>query len=350
MQEQAHFAAILEGMIEGVLVTNERGEILLANPALKSILRLETDCVGKTILECLRNKTIHEAIQKTLKEKQTVEEEVSLLRGTEEIHLILHTAPWGQPPRGNGSVTVFYDITRIRKLEQTRREFVANVSHEIKTPLTNILGYAETLRRGALEDKETSLSFVQKIENNAVQLKNLVEDILRLSAIESGRLEMNIVPLNLEEEITAVLDDFENKLLAKKIAVEKEIPRDFQLQGDRSALRQILNNLVDNAIKYTGEAGKITIRATTEDRSYKVAISDTGIGISEKDLPHVFERFYRVDKARSRQVGGTGLGLAIVKHLVQAHGGEVGVESDPGKGSCFTLVFPLRHQDVTWPS
>jgi two-component system phosphate regulon sensor histidine kinase PhoR len=341
-QDRNRLAAILDGMVEGVLVTNEGGAIELVNPALSEILCLEEGCEGKTILECLRNKSIHEALEAALREGAPQECEISFLaRSGEEKILFVHTAPLKREGRSQGTVSVFYDVTRIRSLENMRKEFVANVSHELKTPLTNILGYAETLRGGAIQDAEASARFVEKIENNALQLKNLVEDILKVSEIESGRLEMNPVDSQLENTVRAIQAEFEEQLKSKKLNFEIKIPTGLAVRADPSALRQILMNLIDNAVKYTPEGGRVTVSAEREGPFCKVTVADTGIGIAEKDLPHVFERFYRADKARSRQMGGTGLGLSIVKHFVQAHGGEVGATSEVGKGSQFFFTLPL---------
>lgn len=228
-----------------------------------------------------------------------------------------------------------------RKLEEMRREFVANVSHELKTPLTSILGYAETLRRGAMDDREAAARFLEKIENNAIQLKNLVGDILKLSEIESERLEMRPEPLLLREVAAEIIDRSQQSLEAKEIQCLNRIPSDLQVQADPGAIRQILGNLVDNAVKYNRSGGVITLESEVLGGVCRVTVRDTGIGIPEKDLPRVFERFYRADKAHSRQMGGTGLGLSIVKHLVQAHGGEMRVKSEIGKGSEFSFTVPL---------
>ena len=232
-------------------------------------------------------------------------------------------------------------VTDLRRLENVRKEFVANVSHELKTPLTCIRGYAETLRTGALDDHEAAARFVEKIESNAGQLQNLVEDILKLSEIESGRQEMARVPVDLRRAVETVLEGVAEALKNKKLFCDNNISEGTLASGDPQAFRQILGNLIDNAVKYTPEGGRIMVSSEALGSFLRVTVADTGIGISEKDLPRVFERFYRADKARSRQMGGTGLGLAIVKHLVQAQGGEVGVKSEVGKGSEFWFTVPL---------
>ena len=227
----------------------------------------------------------------------------------------------------------------VQRLENVRREFVANVSHEFKTPLTVIRGYAETLRRSGLEDRDMAERFLKKIEGNAMHLQRLVEDILELSAIESGRREIKPAPVALADFVESLRQDRETSLREKKMSCDIRIPNEFSVRAEPYALKQIFGNLIDNAMTYTPEGGAITISAEQCDHHYKITIADTGIGIPEKHLPHIFERFYRVDKARSRAMGGTGLGLAIVKHLVQAHGGDVGVTSQLGKGSQFFFTI-----------
>lgn len=339
-RDKNRLQTILDTMTEGVLVTNEKGEVERFNPSLPKILRLQSISPGETILASIRHPEIFEILKKVLT-TQTPEEGEVLLPGDPPRHLTVQITPLREGEKTVGAVTVFSDVTRLRQLEGMRREFVANVSHEIKTPLTNILGYAETLRTGALQDPESSGRFVEKIEKNASQLKSLVEDILKLSAIESGRLEIEPVCVNLNDAIQETVADFESLIAGKKMAFRSDSPRDLKIFVDPSQFRQILGNLVDNAIKYTPAGGAISLAARPVGPVCQIDVSDTGIGIPAKDLPHLFERFYRVDKGRSREMGGTGLGLAIVKHLVQAQGGEVSVQSEVGRGSIFSFTLPL---------
>jgi two-component system phosphate regulon sensor histidine kinase PhoR len=335
-RERNQLATILDGMVEGVLVTDPKGRIVLVNPALTGMLGLVGDCVGRTVLECLRNAAVNDAVEKALSEKALQEQEIEIFIGGEERSVVVHSAPLTA-----GSVSVFYDVTNVRRLENVRKEFVANVSHELKTPLTCIRGYAETLRTGALSDGDAARRFVEKIETNAGQLQNLVEDILKLSQIESGRLEIATAPTALGPVIGSLCDEFSDLAESKKISLKKEVAADLTVPVDVQAFRQILGNLVQNAVKYTPESGAVTVSARALGGVCRVSVSDTGIGIPETDISRVFERFYRVDKARSRAMGGTGLGLAIVKHLVQAHGGDVGVKSEVGKGSEFWFTIPI---------
>ncbi len=344
--EKGQLKTILDGMVEGVLVTDQEGRIFLVNPALKAMLALDEDYRGKAVLECVRNGTVHDTIEKVLRTKERLEEEITLFSGpggNEERFVVMDTAPLEFGESGiAGSVAVFYDVTNVRRLENVRKEFVANVSHELKTPLTCIRGYAETLKSGALQDAQAAGRFIDKIESNASQLQNLVEDILRLSAIESGRLEINPQTVALRPVVETLFEAFADIRKTKRITLENRTPGDLKVMADPQAMRQILSNLIENGIKYTQEGGSVTVDARAEDGFHRVSVVDTGIGISERDLPRVFERFYRADKAHSRQMGGTGLGLAIVKHLVQAHGGEVGVSSEVGKGSEFWFTIPAK--------
>jgi len=349
LEDHNQLMTVLQGMIEGVVLIDATGKIVLANPAFYKIFFLEERAEGKTFLECIRNKDIHDAIEKVLLGENAVEHEVLVQLHSEEKYFMIHAASYQKQKKCEGAVVVFHDVTPLRKLENMRREFVANVSHELKTPLTNIRGYAETLLQGALTEMDpvAAKRFLSKIESNALQLQELVEDILKISAIESanesGRLELNLVSVSLKKTVQEILERYEEALQEKKISVSVHIAESCFVKADYKALKQILGNLIENAIQYTPQEGMIILDAKEEGDLCKIFVTDTGIGISEQDIPHLFERFYRVDKARTRSVGGTGLGLSIVKHLVQAHGGDVGVTSELGKGSSFyfTLLSPL---------
>lgn len=338
--ERKQLSAILNGMTEGVLVVNREGELTLFNPSLGKMLHLNASSLGKTLIEIVRHKEIHESIERVLQTGQTDEQDFDILLSGEEKCLSIHTAPLMEEGKISGAVAVFYDTTPLRALEKLRQEFVANVSHELKTPLTAIRGFAETLRLGGLKDEAVAEKFVTRIEENAKQLQRLVEDLLDLSAIESARRELRpeiLSPLTVLQEILA---DDEQALQAKQMTTTLSIPAEMKVFMERAALKQILGNLIDNAIKYSPSGSQITVYAERIGDFCKITVADEGIGIAAKDLPHIFERFYRVDKARSREAGGTGLGLSIVKHLVQAHGGTVGVTSQLSHGSQFFFTVP----------
>jgi two-component system phosphate regulon sensor histidine kinase PhoR len=260
-----------------------------------------------------------------------------------------------QPLPGNpcpGVVLVLHDTTELRRLESLRRDFVANVSHELKTPLSSIKVHAETLRNGAMYDPEVSQKFLARIEEQADRLDHLIKDMLMLARIESDQQPFEIVAVDVAEIVDQCLEDHRRSAEAKRICLSTE-PGEPQIRvnADREGLREILDNLIDNAIKYTPEGGSVTVSwhevagehssFSIQHPSVRIAVRDTGIGIKPQHQARVFERFYRVDKARSRELGGTGLGLAIVKHLAQSFGGKVAIDSEPGKGSTFTVELPL---------
>ena len=340
-RQKERLQTILDGMVEGVLVTNDEARIELMNPAVCTMLGLDVTSLRKNVLECLRHRDLHDSIVRVLHEARSEEKEIELLRGNEKRTIIIQTAPLFEKNYGvSGAVSVFEDVTSFRRLENIRREFVANVSHELKTPLTSICGYAETL----LSDQPSDVSstrFLQKIYHNGLALQKLIDDLLNLARIESGRQPLLKEPIKLYEFCEELHELYVDTLRAQMITFENKISSSLILSADRAALRRILNNLFENALKHTPAEGRIMVSAFQHPKNCIVMIEDTGSGIAYESLPHIFERFYRVDKGRSRDVGGTGLGLAIVKHLMHIHGGEVAVESELGKGTRFSLTFPL---------
>jgi two-component system phosphate regulon sensor histidine kinase PhoR len=240
-----------------------------------------------------------------------------------------------------GAILVFHDLTRLKQLENTRREFVANVSHELRTPLSLIKGFVETLLDGAKNDPELATRFLKTIEKHANRLTYLIEDLLTISRLESGQIVMNLQRVKLCDEIERVREDLQSRTGEKQVTVENQVPATLTAQADVDRLQQVLFNLVENAIKYGRQGGRVTIGGkSTGDKKVQVWVQDDGPGIPAEAKDRIFERFYRVDRARSRESGGTGLGLAIVKHIVQAHGGEVWVKSDLGAGSTFYFTLP----------
>ena len=347
-KEKDYLQTILKGMLEGVLVVDGRGRILMINDALRNLLSLSSDVADKMPLEVIRNAELEGAIRKALQEGESVALELNLNKSggkTVEVNVvgILPSSEWmGQEDEGiRGAIAVFHDITRLKELEKVRQDFVANVSHELRTPLTTIKGYAETLLEGALKE-EVAFRFVQVIKRHTDRLTKIVEDLLMLSKIESKEFQLKIEVISLRDLIDDVIDFIREAAERKKISISRnEILSFLIMEADRNYLEQILTNLLDNAIKYTPEGGKVTISAIEKDqREIQFSIQDNGIGIPTEDLPRIFERFYRVDKGRSQELGGTGLGLSIVKHLVQAHGGRVWVESQLGQGSTFYFTLP----------
>jgi two-component system phosphate regulon sensor histidine kinase PhoR len=245
----------------------------------------------------------------------------------------------GSDGETQGAIGVFFDVTRLEKLERVRQEFLSNVSHELRTPLTSILAFVETLESGALEDRENSLRFLSIIRKNALRMHTLIDDILELSAIEAGNVKVAAKDIKLYPVVCDVVNSLAAKASSRAITVNNEIGPEATVFADARRLEQMLTNLVDNAIKFNREAGTVTIKCENGARS-RILVQDTGDGIPAHHRERLFERFYRIDRARSRELGGTGLGLAIVKHLARAHDGEVGVESKLGEGSVFIIDLP----------
>jgi len=240
----------------------------------------------------------------------------------------------------SGCLVVVHDITEIRRLETVRSDFVANASHELKTPLTSIKGFVETLLEGALDDKENNRNFLKIIWDHAERLDSLVNDLLSLSHLESKEIMLKKTNFNLKQQVEGVISGFSSQLKKKDIELKNELPASISLTADKNRIEQVVTNLIDNAIKFNQEKGFVRIFSEEINGKVKITIEDSGIGIPEKDIPRIFERFYRVDKARSRSLGGTGLGLSIVKHIIEIHGGTVGVESVEGLGSKFWFILP----------
>ncbi|MCF8033067.1 MAG: HAMP domain-containing protein [Desulfarculaceae bacterium] len=333
--------AILRGMVEGVLVTDPQGYVLVANRALKKMLDLESVPVGRLPSEIIRNADLLEALDEVRAGREYVSREFSTL-GDPPSHLEAHVVRMTGDTAGAGLVCVLHDITERKRLEKTRRDFVANVSHELRTPLTAVRGAAETLIDGALDSPQYARHFAELILRQNRRLERLVQDLMELASLESGQSpprRRRIEALELADSVMeAVLDLAE----ARGVELGRSLPREpLVFQADARQVEQAMLNLVDNAIKYTGQGGKVTLSIAVEDREVVLSVSDTGPGIPAEHLPRLFERFYRVDTNRSREMGGTGLGLAIVKHVALVHQGRVDVESVPGQGSTFRLVLPL---------
>jgi two-component system phosphate regulon sensor histidine kinase PhoR len=331
---------VFGGMDQGVIAIGANRNVLLANTAARRMLEISTQAVqGMPLKEVLLDAQLRKAALEVL--RRPVPQRLTLERnGAMQRVLGIHATPMPGNPCP-GVVLVLHDETELRRLELLRQEFVANVSHELKTPLSSIKAYAETLSRGAIHDPQNNLRFVARIEEQADRLHQLILDLLRLARIESGEQTFDIAAVPVAKAIDACLADHHNAAEAKSIRLLCQPPdATTHVRADEEGLRQILDNLVDNAIKYTPAGGTVTVRSSREGRTVKLEVEDSGIGIPRQYQPRVFERFFRVDKARSRELGGTGLGLSIVKHLAQSFGGTVSVQSQPGKGSTFTVELP----------
>lgn len=339
-QRRLELEAAFRDMSEAIVITDGSGVITRINPRARQLMGVKGfDPEGMWLSGMPGGPELSSAALKALTSGQPVhfEFEPSYAPGTV---LSVSSAPVLQDGRVTGCVLTARDITGPRRLENLRKEFVANVSHELKTPLTAIKGSAETLLGGALEDKEHGPEFARSIYEQSVRLEKLVGDLLSLSRSESGREPVEKKPVDLRAMAEGVLKGLAPALAGKKVTASVLMPDGFTVQADRDKLSQILINLVDNAAKYNREGGGLRLRAALEPGFARVTVEDDGPGIPAGHLPHIFERFYRVDKARSRELGGTGLGLSIVKRLVELHGGSVGVESAEGRGSAFWFTLP----------
>jgi two-component system phosphate regulon sensor histidine kinase PhoR len=338
--------AVLAGMAEGVLVVDPGGRLLDLNAAAARLLRLEPDRArGRAILEAIRNLTLQRFVTRTLESEGLVEDQLTLQEETGEQHLQMHGTSLRDPKAGRvGAVIVLNDVTRLRRLEMVRREFVAHVSHELKTPVTAITGCAETLLGPGVDDPSDRARFLDIILRQSSRLASIIEDLLELARIESledqGPVERPCQ--SVRNVLLAAVQACEARAESRCIRLLVDAPDDLSAPLHAALLERAVVNLLDNAIAYSPEGETVRITANQDRDAVLIAVHDRGCGIEAVHLPHLFERFYRVDKSRSRKLGGTGLGLSIVKHIVQLHGGEVTVVSTPGKGSTFTIRLPLH--------
>ncbi len=336
--EKSRLEVILESITEAILVVDRDGRVVLANKALANLFELDLPLEGLLTAEVVRYAAIQEALTECLAEGRSREMEVELT-GAPECHLDMQVAPVLEGNECIGAVAVLYDITRLRQLERMRRDFVANVSHELCTPLTAIKGYAEILSDGAVDDRATARRFTGIIESHADRLTHLLGDLLDLSRLESDQVAVELVPCKLKPLVDTSVGSVSQAAAQKQIAIHCDIPPSVRVICDPKLIEQALINLLDNAVKYTPAGGKVRIGTRPVEGSDRLAIyvEDTGIGIPFEDLGRIFERFYRVDKGRSRSLGGTGLGLSIVRHIAEAHGEQVSVQSKLGAGTTFSF-------------
>jgi len=333
---------ILQSMREGVLVLDHDGRMLLVNPALRGTLGIPADAEGRAALELIRNAELSSILARAQAASGPISGEIETT-GPRARRLLVHAAPL---PVVNGKhqglLTVFVDVTETRRLETLRKDFVANVSHELRTPITAVRSAVDTLRLTLTGDPAASERFVDIIDRNAQRLGSLVEDLLDLSRLESKDYRPEAMPVPLRTVADQALTLLRARIEEKKVDVGNEIDAELPpARADRRAVEQVFTNLLDNAVKYCPAGASVRLRAQKTERGLRVEIADTGPGIEPRHLPRLFERFYRVDSGRSRDMGGTGLGLSIVKHLVETMGGAIGVESTPGRGSTFWFVLPV---------
>jgi two-component system phosphate regulon sensor histidine kinase PhoR len=339
--EKQRLDTILRSMGEGIMVTTPDGVITLVNPAFRKLFSISVEVEGKKLVEISRHPDLLEAFN-DLATPDTTDLVREIFIQSSSSTLFTHWVPLNVDGIRQGVVAVFHDISDLKKAENMRRDFVANVSHELRTPVTIIKGYAETLLDGALEsDPVHAKRFVEIISSHSERLTNLINDILTLSSLETKEAIIELNPIDVSGTIVKACMLLQEQAAQKHIAIINEsvdalLPK---VMADQGRLEQVVVNLLENAIKYTPDSGSIRLFTEDEDTFVKVSVADTGIGIPFKDLPRIFERFYRVDEARTREQGGTGLGLAIAKHIVQLHGGAVSVTSLPGKGSTFSFTL-----------
>ncbi len=335
-KERDLLGGIVRAMHEGLLVLDGNGRIAMVNPALRSMLLLGSDVVGKYPLEVIRHPDFAALLDQSKGSGEPVPVEIELV-AVKPTHLLVQAVRIAET---GGLLIVLVDVTEIRRLERVRTDFVANVSHELRTPITAIRGYAETLRAGALSDPEVAANMVEIIFRQSERLSRLVEDLLELSRLEGKELKLSQQPVLLQEAANRAADAVRPRAESKGIRLTIRVPADLRALADERAVEQVLLNLLDNAVKYMPSSGEVKITARARSGHCEIEVRDNGIGIEAKHLARLFERFYRVDKGRSRDMGGTGLGLAIVKHLVAAMRGDIRVESEPGVGSTFTVILP----------
>jgi two-component system phosphate regulon sensor histidine kinase PhoR len=334
-------AAILDGMLNSVIAVDREQRVLFANPAAGKTLNFQPDqVVGQPLLEVVRSHQLQEIMRQTLQTDQFTQQEF-LWHGKRDYFFAGHATPLPGHPCP-GVVLVLHDMTELKRLEGIRQQFISNVSHELKTPLSSIKAFTETLLDSPLEDTQLAHRFLGRIDEQANRLHELIQDMLSLARIESGQTTMETTDVSLARVIEGCVSEFEDQANAAEVTlVQQTVDPPLQVQAEEEGLQQILRNLLDNAIKYTPPGGHVTIRCQQDNDEAIIEVADTGIGIASQHHDRLFERFYRVDKARSRELGGTGLGLAIVKHLVQAMKGSVNLKSQPGKGSRFLVRLPL---------
>lgn len=334
--------AVVDGMSEGLWITSPDGNVIEHNTALKEMLFSVTELVGRPSSQLINSRELEDAVLRACRENASSRLEVSI-EGLLPRVLAVQVSPLGRELAG--SAAVFQDVTELQRLEKVRKDFVANVSHELRTPITAIRGYAETLKSGALADATAAPKMVDIIYRQSERLSELVEDLLELSRIDAKQIQLTPRPVDVSQAAQRASETIRPKASAKAIGVEIAVPPGLSAQADERAIEQVLLNLLDNAVKYTQSGGKVRVTAVPKNGEIEIAVKDTGAGIEAKHLPRIFERFYRVDKGRSRDMGGTGLGLSIVKNLVGLMRGDVRVESRPGEGSTFFVELPAAHPE-----
>ncbi|MBI3320060.1 MAG: PAS domain-containing protein [Candidatus Omnitrophica bacterium] len=341
--ERNQVTAIMGSMAEGVIAVDAQERVVLMNPAAALLLGVTAhEVIGQPLFELIRQHDIQELLHGVMQDRQRRTVTVTLFHPAERM-IRVHGVPCQERgSTGPCAVLVIQDITEHTRYEELRKEFVANVSHELKSPLTSIRSLTETLLGGALDDLSHNRRFVQLIDDDATRLTRLIDDLLALSRLESQAVPLTRSTVPLHALVESVVDSLRRAIDERHLTVANRLPQGLSIHGDSDWLRQVFLNLIGNAIKYNREGGEIAVSSVSDASWLTVTVADTGVGIAAEHLPRVFERFYRVDKARSRDLGGTGLGLSIVKHVIEAHGGTVSVTSQVNQGSAFSFTLPLH--------
>jgi two-component system phosphate regulon sensor histidine kinase PhoR len=341
-EQSLRTSALFDRMVEGLIVVDGGGRIRLANRAAEVLFGFDGRAPGKSILEATRHHEVAALVARLDREAEVLGHELRIDFSAGPRFLQVNAlALRDGSGASDGAILVFHDLTRLRQLEGVRQEFVANVSHELRTPLSLIKSATETLLDGAKDDAAALSRFLKIIDKHANRLALLIDDLLLLSTLDSGGLRLNRQPLPFKSTVQDAMDDLQPRALARDVSLVNMVPGTLVVLADSDRIRQVVSNLIDNAIKYGKAGGTTTVAGTSlPDGKIEIRVTDDGPGIPKDSQERIFERFYRVDKARSREQGGTGLGLAIVKHVVQAHGGEVRIESEPGSGCSFVITLP----------
>jgi two-component system, OmpR family, phosphate regulon sensor histidine kinase PhoR len=337
--------AVFGAMLDGLVVVDDRRRVRMMNREFRRMFGLEKTEPGEPLLEVIRHASVDRLVLEAIRVQEARRESIQMSRGPSEgREMEVSAVPLGEKSAPTeGAVILFHDVTQLRQVEEIRRDFVANVSHELRTPLSIFRGYLETLLDDPHQPPGELLRILEVMERHSDRLYALVEDVLSLARLESPAAELDLSEISLQEFLQEILDDWKKRLEAKQLKSHLDVPPDLpKLEADESRLQEIIYNLLDNAVKYSQASGVITLRAAVEGDQVRISVSDEGIGIRESDLPRIFERFYRADKARSRELGGTGLGLSIVKHIAQLHGGTAQAQSEPGMGTTISVLLPLK--------
>ena len=343
-QQKAQQETLFNRMLAGVLILDGKARVRLVNSALRRLFNLSGNIQNKTLLETIRSHELHEIVQTAANQGPVAGRELNFPSAATNRYFSISAAGLKDSDAQSGVIVLFHDLTQIKLLENKRKDFVANVNHELRTPLSMIKGCVETLLDGNAPNPQDQERFLQKIQKHSDRLTYLIEDLLALSQLESGQIAMNHAKIPLAPLVQRVFDDLQDRAQPRSITLVSNVQNEIQIWADPNRIHQVIQNLVDNGIKYGQPGGNVRVRANRSNNNDSVIIhiSDDGPGIPENARQRIFERFFRVDKARSREQGGTGLGLAIVKHIIQAHGGRVWLNNDNNKGATFSLSLPNK--------